>query len=387
MVTALTSSPDSADKPAALIFRKRLLPWSETFIAAQGGTLERYRPVFVGYRFLRDGAAYLEGHDCVVLAEHALVPGLAKGAYKALGVVPHRWRRALEARRPALLHAHFGVNGFAALPLVRALDIPLVVTYHGMDIAIQKGHAREHRERSRVFTAADRIIAVSQFIAARLRDAGCPPEKIVVHHIGVDTERFTPGHATDRAAAQILFVGRLVPKKGLAHLLRAMPHVQRAVPEAELIVAGDGPLRAELEAEANHLGARVRFLGVQPPDRIRELMRRATLLCSPSVVAADGNAEGLPMTIVEAQASGLPVVAFPSGGSAEGIVHGETGFIVPPADEDALADHLVELLRNADQRTRFSSAARSHAVRNFDLRNQTAKLERIYDEVRGRRGD
>src|SRR5690606_5174188 len=250
-----------AGRPAVLIFRKELLPWSETFIAAQGGALQRYRPVFAGYRLAQAGNSYLAGHERVVLADHTFSAGLGKAAIKALRLTPPRWRRALAAHHPVLLHAHFGTNALDAIPIARALGVPLVVTYHGMDIATRPRHARDRRRRHRVFHAAHRVIAVSGFIASRLREAGCPPDRIVIHHIGVDTRRFSPGDPAERVRTQILLVGRLVTKKGLTHLLRAMPRVQEAVPEAELVVVGDGPLRARHEAEAASLGVRCRFVG------------------------------------------------------------------------------------------------------------------------------
>lgn len=379
-------SPATAERPTALIFQKRLLRWSETFIAAQGGALARYRPVFMGLQHTAGGAAYLDGYDRILLAEHTPFLELGKLSLKYLGRIAPGWLKALRAQRPTVLHAHFGTTAVAAIPIARKLDIPLVVTYHGMDIAIKTRSAGQLRERARVFAAADRIIAVSDFIASQLRAAGCPAEKITVHHIGIDTGLFAPGDTAERAAARILFVGRLVAKKGLIHLLRAMPRIQQLVDDGELVVAGDGPLRAELEAEATRLGVRARFLGVQTPDQVRALMRQATIFCSPSVVAADGNAEGLPMTIIEAQAAGLPVVAFPSGGSAEGIVHGVTGLIAPPADEETLAEHLLALLTNRDRLAQCAAAARQHVVDNFDLKRQTALLEGIYDEVRRARG-
>lgn len=379
-------SPATVERPTALIFQKRLLRWSETFIAAQGGALARYRPVFTGLQHTPGGAAYIDGFERSLLAEHTPFLELGKLSLRVLGRVPPRWLQALRAYRPTIIHAHFGTTAPTAIPLARALDIPLVVTYHGMDIAIEPRHRGALRERARVFDAADRIIAVSEFIAERLLSAGCPDEKITIHHIGIDTDRFTPGAPSERAPARILFVGRLVAKKGLTHLLRAMPRIQQAVADAELVIAGDGPLRAESEAEAERLGVRARFLGVQTPDQVRALMREATLFCSPSVVAADGNAEGLPMTILEAQAAGLPVVAFPSGGSAEGIVHGVTGLVAPPADEERLAEYAISLLTDRDRLAAFSTAARDHVVNRFDLKRQTARLEEIYDEVRAAKG-
>lgn len=372
--------PGHAPKRAALIFRRRLLPWSETFIAEQGRALSRYHPVFVGYRRQAGGIDYLAGQDVVVLEDHSAAPRLSRTALRMLGWVTPAFRRALADAWPAVVHGHFGGHALDASAIARTFDLPLVVTYHGMDIAVDGGTSSQ-RHRHKVFDRADRLIAVSEFIAARLREAGAPADKIVVHHIGVDTERFSPP-SQPREPAQILFVGRLVPKKGLIHLLRTLPRLQAEVPGVELVVAGDGPLRKELEDAATALGARVRFLGVRTPEQVRDLMRTAAILCAPSVVASDGNTEGLPMTIMEAQATGLPVVAFAAGGAAEGVRHGETGLIAAPGDEERLGDHLLELLRNDDQRAWFGEAARAWVLADFDLRTQSARLEDLYDAVR-----
>ncbi len=379
----MSAPPDatSAPGPTAIIFRKRLLPWSETFIAQQGGALRRYHPVFVGYERVQGGWRYLEGRDAVVLSEAARFPILSKGALKAFGRITDDWAEALAAHAPAIVHAHFGINAMDASVIARHFDVPLVVTFHGMDITVERGR-RQRRERRRVFDAATAVIAVSEFIAERVSAAGCPPDKLFVHHIGVDTERFRPGDAPEEPG-RILFVGRLVAKKGLDHLLRAMPAVQARVRGAELIVVGDGGLRERMEALARELGVNARFVGVQTPDRVLDWLRTAAVLCSPSVVAADGNAEGLPMTIMEAQATGVPVVAFPSGGSAEGVDDGRSGFVVPARDEDALAEALIRLLGDGELRERFSLAAREFALRKFDLAHQTEKLEAIYDRARG----
>lgn len=377
----------SDERPAALIFRKRLLPWSETFIAAQGGALERYRPVFVGYHLLEHASTLLDGRETVTMSAYSHFPALSKAALKGLGWVTPRWRRALASQRPAILHVHFGVNASAAMPIMRTLGIPFVVTYHGMDITVRRTGSRVRRRRAKIFATADRIIAVSDFIADQLRAAGCPDSKLTVHYIGVDTNRFAPGDPADGKDARILFAGRLVEKKGVIHLLRALPRVQQAVPNAELVVAGDGGLRATLEAEARRLRVRSQFLGVQTSDQMRTLMRESAVLCAPSVVARSGDAEGLGMVLAEAQATGTPVVAFDSGGAGESVVHGVTGFTVPERDERALANSLTEILAFPERRRRMSSAARAHILENFDLIRQTAKLERIYDEALGRQRD
>jgi colanic acid/amylovoran biosynthesis glycosyltransferase len=371
-------------RQTAVIFRKRILPWSETFIATQSGAMTRYAPVLVGYSRDPSGAAYLVGRPQLLLNEHSLFPALEKLLLKSAGRAPRRWLRAIADTGPTVLHAHFGSSALPASRIAKALDVPLVVTYHGMDITVRAKTEAEAARRRAAFAAADRVIAVSRFIADALRAAGCPDEKITLHYIGVDTTRFTP--ATEgRSETEVLFVGRLVEKKGVIHLVRAMAEVRKQVPAAELVVAGDGPLREGLAREAAQRGVPMRFLGVQTPEQVQQLMRRAAILAGPSIADARGNAEGLPITFLEAQASGLPLVVSTSGGTGEGVVHGETGFLFDPSDEVALAVHITTLLGDAGLRARMSEAAREHMVSNFDLTRQTGKLEGIYDAVRGAR--
>lgn len=380
MTSGATADRPTADRPTAIVFRKRILPWSETFIAAQSGALRRYAPVLVGYSRDPSGAAYLVGRPQILLQDHSIFPAAEKLLLKSTGRAPRRWLRAIAERRPVVIHAHFGSSALPAGRIARALGIPLILTYHGMDITVAARTATAREGRLRAFAAADRVIAVSHFIAAALREAGCPEEKITVHYIGVDTARFTAAEEP-RAAAEVLFVGRLVEKKGVTHLIRAMAQVRRTVPAAELILAGDGPLREGLVREAAALGVPARFLGVQTPEQVQRLMRRAAVLAGPSIADARGNAEGLPITFLEAQSSGLPLVVSASGGSAEGLVHGETGFIFSPGDEVALATDLGRILGDSALRTRMGVAARAHMERYFDLVRQTERLEAIYDAV------
>ena len=368
------------DPRSIVVFRRTILPWSETFVASQQLALTRFHPVFVGYAPDAKGARLVEGHPTVLLSAHHVAPPLGKALLKYLGIVPGAWREAIAATQPALVHAYFGSGAIPAGHLARRLGVPLVVSYLGMDITVTPRSQAEVRRRRRAFAMADRVLCVSEFLARKLREAGCPPEKIQVHYTGVDVTKFVPS-GEPPVPDQVLFVGRLAAKKGVIHLLRAMVTVQRTVPHAECVIAGDGPLRGELEGAAAALGVRARFLGVQTPAQVNALMQRATVLCGPSVVDARGNAEGLPFTFLEAQACGCPVVVSTSGGTAEGVADGETGYCVAPGDEGALADRLLRILTDPARRAQMSQAARAHMERAFNLRTQTAVLEGIYDDV------
>ena len=365
---------------SVVVFRRTILPWSETFVASQQLALTAFTPVFVGYEPDPKGARLVEGRPTILLSDHHPVPPLGKALLKYAGRVPRAWRDAIAATRPALVHAYFGSGAIPAGHLARALGVPLVVSYLGMDITVTPRSQAEVRRRHRAFAMADRVLCVSEFLARKLREAGCPPEKVQVHYTGVDITKFVPSGAPP-VPDQVLFVGRLAAKKGVIHLLRAMVTVQRTLPSAECVIAGDGDLRAALEAAATQLGVRARFLGVQTPAQVNALMQRATVLCGPSVVDARGNAEGLPFTFLEAQACGCPVVVSTSGGTAEGVAEGETGYCVAPGDEAALADRLLRILTDPARRAQMSTAARAHMERAFNLRTQTVVLEGIYADV------
>jgi glycosyltransferase involved in cell wall biosynthesis len=244
--------------------------------------------------------------------------------------------------------------------------------------------ARDYVRRRHVLDGqATLLIAVSNFIRDEMIRQGFSANKIVVHYAGVDTELFCPEPGVERGAI-VLFTGRLDEKKGCEYLIRAMAQVQSKSPEIELMVIGDGPLRPKLEQLARQELRKYRFLGFQPPDVVRHWMNRARMFGAPSIRTESGNAEGYPNAFAEAQAMKLPVVTFDSDGVREAVAHGETGFLVPERDTDALADHLHRLCADEVLCARMGEAARKRASARFDLRTQTQKLEQLYLRVLGK---
>jgi colanic acid/amylovoran biosynthesis glycosyltransferase len=378
----------SPDGPTVAVYRDLLLASSETFIRSQGEAMRRYRAHYVGMHRVRD--LDLPSERVLVLNKGGAMGRASEWAFKLLGVSPPVVR-AVRAIRPVLLHAHFGPDGAVALPLARRLGVPLVVTFHGYDATTSVEELRRSpfnslrrvyvRRRAELARDVRLVVAVSRFIRDRLLAQGWPAEKIVVHYIGVDTDLFRPDPATRREPI-VLFVGRLVEKKGVAYLIAAMREVQARLPDAEVVVVGKGRLRKSLEERAREAGVRARFLGGVPPEEVRGWMRRAAVLCAPSVTAANGDAEGLPIVVLEAMAMGLPVVGSLSAGIPEAVAHGVTGLLAPEGHVAALAAHLTAVLSDASLRERLGSSGRGRVVDEFDLLHQTARLEDIYDDAR-----
>ncbi|MHB0971743.1 MAG: glycosyltransferase [Thermoanaerobaculia bacterium] len=374
----------TAPKRTVLVYRDQLLAVSESFIANQARALQRYAPVLVGTRMI--GSDATRGFDTVSLAPPGSRDLAGEIGLKILGRPRRDWLRKLEVFAPSLLHAHFGTDGLFATPVARQLGIPLVVTFHGFDITIRPGASAAHfvysKLRPQVFRNATRIIAVSSFVRERLIATGAPAEKIVVHYMGVDTRRFLSDPAIVREPV-VLFVGRLVEKKGCVHLMQAMERLRAAGVRARTVIIGDGPLRQSLESMARSSNFECEFLGAQPPQDVIAWMNRASVFCVPSVTAETGDSEGLPTVYVEAQSMGLPCIGTRHNGIPEAVVDGATGLLVPERDVPALADSIARLLSDRDLWSSMSQRARAHAVRSFDVADQTVKLEAIYDDSAG----
>jgi glycosyltransferase involved in cell wall biosynthesis len=376
----MTVPPVLDDRPVALVFRSPLFNPSEIFIQRQAAGLRRYQPVVVGLEDKGGGIPELSGR--------LLVASAAEGLALKLGSAGPLARRLAELR-PKLLHAHFGTDGVLALPLARALGVPLVTTLRGYDVHRSYGALlasgrlswmRYALGRRRLMENGALFLAVSDALRTHAAALGFPESRMVAHYNGVDLDAFVPA-ATPPAERMVFHIGRLVEKKGTALLIDAFARIAESVPDASLVIVGDGPLRAALERRAAPRGGRVRFLGHRPPEEVAVLIRNAWLLAAPSLTARDGDAEGLPNVVVEAAASGVPVVASAHAGIPEAVENEVTGLIVPEGEVAPLAEALRSLLASVDSQRAYAGAARRLAETRFDARRQAERLEELYDEV------
>jgi colanic acid/amylovoran biosynthesis glycosyltransferase len=368
--------------PRVLIFRTSMLPLSETFILAQARALKDFRP--------RLAAVYPSGTSLIAREEATFVTtsGLAKGKlarrwYWKTGYAP-RFHRQLKTLAPSLIHAHFAPDGVTALHIQDALSIPLVVTLHGYDVTISDDYFAGNPEgrrylarRRELWRRASAFICVSEFIKRQAVKIGFPEDKLRVLYTGIDLGLFRTSDAP-RDKKLILFAGRLVEKKGAFDLIRAVERVRESGTEARVLLLGDGPLRAQLEAYVREHNLPCEFLGMQPPEKVRDHLRRARIFCVPSKTAEDGDSEGLGMVFAEAQAVGTPVVSYDHGGIPEVVKDGVTGLLASEGDVEGLAAALSRYLRDDDLWQASSSAGPLLIREAFCLARQARKLEDLY---------
>jgi colanic acid/amylovoran biosynthesis glycosyltransferase len=360
-----------------LVYRDRIVPRSEAqFLRRLYIGFERLKPVWIG-RHRGDGLGDL-GAEPRFLGRDGMLGALDRRLFKHLGTLPPTPDlRALNAR---LVHAHFGRGGALALPIARSLGVPLVVHFHGGDATKDKHYRRGmmptiYQQRlAELQREAALIICVSDFIRDRLLARGFPPEKLLVHHYGIEIGAERAEASAKTGQPYLLFAGRFVEKKGIGVLLDAMRMLETEGRDIRLLLVGDGPAAGEVRQAAAGL-KNVSFSGWLPNPELRGLMHCALAVCVPSVEAADGDAEGLPNVVLEAMAEGTPVVGSRHAGIAEAVADGRTGLLMPPGDASALAAALRQLIDAPEVARVMGTQARQVALDRFDAMAQSLLLE------------
>jgi len=287
-----------------------------------------------------------------------------------------------------ILHCHFGPNGVLGAYFKRlGLCERLVVTFHGYDVSQVLRKPDQKRQYDEIFRHADLILPVSEHWRGKLLELGAPADRTVVHRMGINTDYFEFRERKPHdGPMRIATTARFTEKKGLVYAVEALAMALQEHPglDVHYDMIGDGPLRPEVERRIAELGIgdRVTLHGAITQDEVRRLLERADVFMLPSVTASDGDKEGVPVSLMEAMAMGMPVLSTWHSGIPELVEDGVSGFLVPERDAGALAGRIGRLHANRDEWAAMGRAGRDKVEREFNQDRLHDRLVEMYREIR-----
>jgi colanic acid/amylovoran biosynthesis glycosyltransferase len=376
-----------ADKPVVAFYCATFLKPEMLHIYRQITGLERVEP-FVITQKRENADAFL--FDKIDIVPKPITHELRRFWFRQLQDKP--WQisarevgaliAALEGANARLLHIFFGHIAVHLLPLIRTWQWPSVVSFHGADVLVDL-QKPTYRDATREMLSAVKLVLVrSESLRRGLIDLGCDEKKIEIVRAGIPLEQFPFRERAFPENAEWRFVqaGRLIEKKGLSTSLRAFAQFAATYPDSTLTIAGEGPLLSHLQELARQLkiDRRVSFAGFISQDQLRELLYSSHIFLHPSKTGRDGNQEGVPNSILEAMASGLPVFATRHGGIPEAIENGVSGILVAERDHDALAQALLDAVKDRHLLARLARHGAEAVAEEFEQSAQIRKLEDIY---------
>ena len=288
-----------------------------------------------------------------------------------------------------LVHAHFGTTGVMALPFIRATGLPSLVTFYGVDGSASLRHSRWRENYAEMFTQVNRVLVLCDAVRDRLLAIGCPAAKLLVWNLPAGIEHYPYRPRTSAAGpVRFLIAARFVEKKGHKYLVAALDTVVRAGLDARLTMIGYGPFLPAIGQDIARRGLtdRVSVIDTQLAATFSDVYRRALdehdIFVLPSTTGVNGDDEGGPaLTMVCAQAAGLPAISTPFAGAERSMIDGVTGLLCRQDDAASLADRMQWLATHREVWNALGKAGSDHVRARFSLDGQMASLARVYREV------
>lgn len=360
---------------------------SETFIRAHMATIAPGKTIL-----LCEDERGTEALGCPVLSRLERYPRPRNLPERIINGIRFRWRHRVDPAlggqaeqrvrdylldyRPRAVLAEFGPTACRLRRACIRANVPLYAHFHGYDATMLGRDAAWRRHYRKLFDDAAGVIVPSRFLAERLRGLGCPDDRLHVSPNGIDPSTCLP---SSREPGLVVAVGRLVEKKAPHLTIRAFAAVTQRLPDTQLTMVGDGPLRDLCEAEiAKHgIAEKVHLLGVQPSETVRALLSRAQLFVQHSVEARCGDMESFGVSLIEAMASQVPVVTTRHNGFVDTVADGETGMLVDEHDVEGMADAMEALLSDPDRAARMGEAGRARVEAHFTHDRTAQRLRDI----------
>lgn len=283
--------------------------------------------------------------------------------------------RTIKASNVKLVHAHYGPTGYLAIPIKLALKLPLVVSFYGQDINSLPHVQPSWRWRyQKLFAIADAVIVKGPHMKQKILDLGCPAKKVHLIDAGIEIDKikFSPRRPTK--TPKLLIASRLVAFKGIKYAIQAMP------PKTTLTIIGSGPERESLKKliKKLRLTSRVKFLPFMPLHKLLATSYKHHIFLCPSITTNKHEQEGIPTSLVQHLATGMPAIATNHSDIPTVIKHNHTGLLVPEKDTRALSQAIIHLIQKPRLWSQFAHNGRKLVEREFNASTQTKKRERLY---------
>ncbi|RZK15273.1 MAG: glycosyltransferase, partial [Flavobacterium sp.] len=291
----------------------------------------------------------------------------------------HALMNSLKKEKVDVILAEYGPTACASLAVAQHLEIPMLVHFHGYDASVYTIIEKYGEQYKKVFAYARAVIVVSNKMKAALIALECPADKIVISVYGPNPLYFQV--APTYGSQQFITVGRFVEKKAPNLTIIAFNKVLEKYPAAKLVMVGDGKLLEVCKKTVSDLGIEenVVFKGVQTSKQIQVLFQESIAFVQHSVIATDGDSEGTPVAILEAQAAALPVIATYHAGIPDVIINNETGFLVKEHEVESMSQNMLQILKEPCLAKIMGEAGRQRVLQNFTMKKHLNKIENVID--------
>jgi len=360
-------------KKVLAIFSPSENAYSETFIQAHRRLAFDVKYYYGGYLPYK-----LDGQEQLV--KFSIAERIKKKLDTRFNLYEHALLNSLKREKIDIVLAEYGPTAAKSLKVIAAVGLPLVVHFHGYDASIDSIKKEYTKAYNAVFSYACCIVAVSNKMKQSLIGLGCPADKIVVSVYGPDAAylQLRPSYSLK----QFIGVGRLVEKKGHEYTIRAFKKVVNIYPAARLLLVGDGILSSSLKALSKELGLQnnIEFTGIKTGPELLEFYQQSTAFVQHSVTARDGDEEGTPVAILEAQAARLPVISTYHAGIPDVVIHNETGLLVTEKDIEGMAEAMIRILAEEGLAATMGKAATQRIAQHFLMEKNLAELTGIIEQ-------
>lgn len=355
--------------------KHKFLPISETFIYDQVANIKKYNSVVLAESKLNSkNFPYKKIYVSSESKKHHMNWIL----YRTIGKSTF-YDKIIKKINPDIFHAHFGNDGVFFLPLKKKFNKPFLTSFYGKDASVLLKSKYWLKQYKKLFIEGDKFLALSEFVKNKIVSAGCKKEKVVVQRLGINTSKFRYKKRKEKDNLNIIFVGRLVEKKGGVYLMKAFEEISKKYDNVNLKIIGDGPERVKMKKLAKR-NNKIKFFGSQTHDVVKKELYNSDIFTMPSITASDGDTEGQGAVILEAQATGLPVVSTYHNGIPEAVKNNDTGLLVKEKDYKNLAKKIEYLINNKKARVKYGIKGSKNVKKNFEMKKQIKKLENIYSE-------